>query len=188
MNPHVCDLVCDCCIMHSCTYEHLLWHCGSRDSKNDSLWISQVLLTMDSGKRNIGKYSFKDTKIDEWISLTPEIECSADFRKKYGSIIPLMKLKMKEGFLLTLIQFYDPVYHFFTFPDYQLMPTLEEYSYMWYGGRIDLGFCILCSQMFQFSKSRHRLFILSKGKVKKRRKDLWDCFWVRGVDYEKGRC
>ena len=34
----------------------------------------------------------------------------------------------------------------------------------------------LCSQMFRFSKSRHRLFILSKGKVKKHRKDLWDVF------------
>ena len=46
----------------------------------------------------------------------------------------------------------------------------------------------LCLQMFRFSKSRHRLFILSKVKVKKHRKDLRDCFWVRGVDYEKGRC
>ena len=54
---------------------------------------------MDFGKRKTEKYSFKDTKIDEWISLTPEIECSADFRKKYGSIIPLMKLRMKEGLL-----------------------------------------------------------------------------------------
>ena len=57
----------------------------------------RYLLTMDSGKRKIGKYSFKDPKIDELISIIPEIECSAHFRKKYGSIIPLMKLKMKEG-------------------------------------------------------------------------------------------
>ena len=85
---------------------------------------------MDSGKRKIGKYSFKDPKIDELVSLIPEIECPADFRKKYGSIIPLMKLKMKEGFLSTLVQLYDPVYHCFTFPDYQLIPTLEEYSYL----------------------------------------------------------
>ena len=63
---------------------------------------------MDSEKRKTGKYSFKDPKIDELISLIPEIECSADFQKKYGSIIPLMKLKMKEGILSTLIQFYDP--------------------------------------------------------------------------------
>ena len=58
---------------------------------------------MDSGKRKIGKYSFKDPKIDELINLIPEIECSVDFRKKYGSIIPLMKLKMKEGIISTLV-------------------------------------------------------------------------------------
>ena len=45
-------------------------------------------------------------------------------------IIPLMKLKMKEGILSTLVQFYDAVYRCFTFLDYQLMPTLEEYSYL----------------------------------------------------------
>ena len=85
---------------------------------------------MDSGKRKTGKYSFKDPKIDELASLIPEIECSANFRKEYGSIIPLMKLNVKEGILLTLVQYYDSMYHCFTFPDYQLMPTLEEYSYL----------------------------------------------------------
>ena len=86
---------------------------------------------MDSGKRKTGKYSFKDPKIGELVSLIPEIECSADFRKKNGSIIPLMKLKLKEGILSTLVQFYDPVYHCFTFPDYQLMPTLESILIYW---------------------------------------------------------
>ena len=71
---------------------------------------------MYSGKRNTERYSFKDPKIHELISLIPEIECYADFRKKYGSIIPLMKLKMKEGILSTLVQFYDLMYHFFTYP------------------------------------------------------------------------
>ena len=35
---------------------------------------------------------------------------------------------MVEGVLTTLVQFHHPVYHCFTFPDYQLAPTLEEYS------------------------------------------------------------
>ncbi|XP_058721420.1 uncharacterized protein LOC131593165 [Vicia villosa] len=35
---------------------------------------------------------------------------------------------MEERILSTLIQFYDSLYHFFTFPDYQLLPILEEYS------------------------------------------------------------
>lgn len=40
----------------------------------------------------------------------------------------LLTVRMEEGLLHTLVQFYDPVYHCFTFPDYQLMPTLEEYA------------------------------------------------------------
>ena len=45
----------------------------------------------------------------------------------------------------------------------------------------------LCSQMFRFRKSRHRLFILSKGKVKKHRKDLWDVFLGTGGRLWKGK-
>jgi len=39
---------------------------------------------------------------------------------------------MIPGILDTLVQFYDPVCHCFTFLDFQLVPTLEEYSY-WIG-------------------------------------------------------
>ena len=84
--------------------------------------------TMDFGKRNTRSYSFKDPEIEEFKSLIPKIENPTELRKKYGSIIPLMKRKMREGILSTLVQFYDPMYHCFTYPDYQLMPTLEEYS------------------------------------------------------------
>src|ERR1043165_9210071 len=41
-----------------------------------------------------------------------------------------MKTKMNDGLLFTLVQFYDLSYHCFTFPNYQLVPTLEEYSYL----------------------------------------------------------
>ncbi|KAI5420241.1 hypothetical protein KIW84_044148 [Lathyrus oleraceus] len=37
---------------------------------------------------------------------------------------------MVEGLLSVLVQFYDPLYHCFTFPDFQLVPTLEEYSHL----------------------------------------------------------
>ena len=73
---------------------------------------------MDSGKRKTKKYSFKDPKIDKLISLIPEIECFAEFRRKYGSIIYLMVLRMKEGILSTLVQLYYLMYHCFTFPGY----------------------------------------------------------------------
>ena len=62
---------------------------------------------MHSGKRKTRKYIFKDPKIDDLMSLIPKIESSTYFRKKYGSIVSLMKLRMKEGILSTLVQFYD---------------------------------------------------------------------------------
>ncbi|XP_050896604.1 uncharacterized protein LOC127103382 [Lathyrus oleraceus] len=37
---------------------------------------------------------------------------------------------MVEGILATLVKFYDPLYRFFTFPDYQLVPTLVEFSHL----------------------------------------------------------
>ena len=87
-------------------------------------------MAIDYGKIKTKKYSFKDPKIDELMSLIPEIESSTDFQRKYGSIISLMKLRMKEGILSTLVQLYGLMYRCFIFPDYQLMPILEEYSYL----------------------------------------------------------
>ena len=37
---------------------------------------------------------------------------------------------MVEGLLNVLVQFYDPLYRCFTFHDYQLVPTLEEYAHL----------------------------------------------------------
>ena len=45
------------------------------------------------------------------------------FRAKYGGLLSLLKIDIVEGVLATLVQFFDPVYHCFIFPDYQLAPT-----------------------------------------------------------------
>ena len=58
---------------------------------------------MDYGKRKNRKYSFKNPKIDDLMNLILEIESSTYFQKKYGSIVSLMKLRMKEGILPTLV-------------------------------------------------------------------------------------
>jgi len=47
-------------------------------------------------------------------------------------LLYILRTYVDEGLLNTLIQFYDPQYHYFTFSDYQLVPTLEEYSF-WVG-------------------------------------------------------
>lgn len=41
----------------------------------------------------------------------------------------MLNTDVKDVVLNTLVQFYDSAYKCFTFPDYQLAPILEEYSY-----------------------------------------------------------
>ena len=35
---------------------------------------------------------------------------------------------IEEDMVKVLVQFFDPLHHYFTFSDYQLVPTLEEFS------------------------------------------------------------
>ena len=50
------------------------------------------------------------------------------FDDQYGDILALLKMVVDPVPLQTLLQFYDPELRCFTFQDYQLAPTLEEYS------------------------------------------------------------
>ena len=83
---------------------------------------------MDIGRRSTKKFNFISPNLGELKKLVSQIADPAGFLSRYGRISSLLSAKMEGGLLSTLIQFYDPVYHCFTFPDYQLMPTLEEYS------------------------------------------------------------
>ena len=42
----------------------------------------------------------------------------------------VLSTDVEDDLLCTLVQFYDPVYRCFTFPKYQLFPTMEEYAYL----------------------------------------------------------
>ncbi|XP_058759536.1 uncharacterized protein LOC131632824 [Vicia villosa] len=56
-----------------------------------------------------------------------------DFEKKYGKILDILDsplTKYQERGIHTLLQFYEPSLRCFTFVDFQLLPTLEEYSYL----------------------------------------------------------
>ncbi|KAI5395892.1 hypothetical protein KIW84_062178 [Lathyrus oleraceus] len=48
----------------------------------------------------------------------------------FGKLLPLLTTQVDEGLMSVLVQFYDPLYRCFTFPDFQLLPTLEEYAYL----------------------------------------------------------
>ncbi|XP_050875924.1 uncharacterized protein LOC127079583 [Lathyrus oleraceus] len=87
---------------------------------------------MELGRRNTKKYTFKCPDLTELKKLVFMIVRPKGFRAQYGRLVDILKTKVEDGVLNTLVQFYDPLYHCFTFPDYQLMPTLEEYSY-WFG-------------------------------------------------------
>ena len=90
--------------------------------------IANVTGNMNFGRRSVKKYNLINPKLEELRKLVSTITDPFGFKDRYGSLISLLTLRMEEGLLQTLVQFYDPLYHCFTFPDYQLMPTLEEYA------------------------------------------------------------
>ncbi|XP_050897293.1 uncharacterized protein LOC127104128 [Lathyrus oleraceus] len=84
---------------------------------------------MDFGRRT-QKYTFKSPKLEYLRELGYLVVNPEDFKGRYGRLLPLLKTNKMEGILATLVQFYDPFYRCFTFPDYQLVPTLEEFPHL----------------------------------------------------------
>src|ERR1051325_9941591 len=60
--------------------------------------------------------------------LLSEIPDHVQFIKRHGYLLDLVISGFEEDMMHVLFQFFDPKHHFFTFPDYQLVPTLEEFS------------------------------------------------------------
>jgi len=85
-----------------------------------------------SSTRSVKQYNFKNPDLTKLKELGTLVMNPNDFRHRHGKLLDLLKVKIEKGILETLGQFYDPVCHCFTFPDYQLVPTLEEYSF-WVG-------------------------------------------------------
>ncbi|KAI5390016.1 hypothetical protein KIW84_075368 [Lathyrus oleraceus] len=76
------------------------------------------------------KYSFRQPDLKELRNLTSYVLDPLGFKARYGKLLPLLTTQVDEGLISTLAQFYDPLYHCFTFPDFQLLPTLEEYAHL----------------------------------------------------------
>ena len=53
-----------------------------------------------------------------------------DFKQCHGKLLSILPANMVEGLLSVLGEFYDPLYRCFTFADYRLVPTLEEYAHL----------------------------------------------------------
>ncbi|XP_058726207.1 uncharacterized protein LOC131597532 [Vicia villosa] len=87
---------------------------------------------LKTGSRNIS-YTFPNPNLDSLECLAKKItpDESTKIREKYGYILSLLKMpftKYEQEGVHTLLQFYNPSLRCFTFPDYLLVPTLEEYS------------------------------------------------------------
>jgi len=87
---------------------------------------------MEGAIRRTHRYEFKKPDLESLRKLAEMLKDPGHFRKRYGYLLNILKTNVDEGLLNTLVQFYDPLYHCFTFPDYQLVPTLEEYPH-WVG-------------------------------------------------------
>ncbi|XP_058764271.1 uncharacterized protein LOC131637684 [Vicia villosa] len=86
--------------------------------------------TVKKAKRHTHTYSFFRELLTtlEGLSLLMTAFCLKSFTDNYGNIRTLLETVVDTPALQTLVQFYDPEMRFFTFQDYQLAPTLEEYS------------------------------------------------------------
>ncbi|KAI5418802.1 hypothetical protein KIW84_043144 [Lathyrus oleraceus] len=85
---------------------------------------------MERPKRHTKKYSFRQPDVKELRNLTSYVLDPLGFKARYGKLLPLLTTQVDEGLMSTLAQFYDPLYHCFSFLDFQLLPTLEEYSHL----------------------------------------------------------
>ncbi|KAI5403810.1 hypothetical protein KIW84_051096 [Lathyrus oleraceus] len=85
---------------------------------------------MERQKRHTKKYSFRQPNLKELRNLTSYVLDPLGFKARYGKLLPLLTTQVDEGLMNTLAQFYDPLYHCFSFPDFQLLPTLEEYAHL----------------------------------------------------------
>ncbi|KAI5402209.1 hypothetical protein KIW84_050002 [Lathyrus oleraceus] len=85
---------------------------------------------MERQRRNTKKYSFRQPDLKELRNLTSYVLDPLGFKPRFGKLLPLLTTQVDEGLMSVLVQFYDPLYRCFTFPDFQLLPTLEEYAYL----------------------------------------------------------
>lgn len=58
------------------------------------------------------------------------LEKKEEFKKSYGNILGILNTEVNTMAVHTLVQFYGPPLRCFTFQDYHLAHTLEEYSHI----------------------------------------------------------
>ena len=78
-------------------------------------------------RRNTIRINFVQvpTQLKELVAKVPD---TSSLVKRHGHLLGLVTSRLDEQMMSVLVQFFDPLYHYFTFLNYQLVPTLEEFS------------------------------------------------------------
>lgn len=85
-----------------------------------------------SDRRNAYRYKLRESKFDELKKLGPLLVGKQKdvFKRAYGNLLGVLVTKVDPGFILTFALFYDPTMHYFTFQDFFLALTLEEFAHI----------------------------------------------------------
>ena len=96
-------------------------------SKTEGIHLCSVLQIMASMRRNTIRVNFVQipAQLRELVSKVPD---TSSFVRRHGHLLSLVTSKLDEQMMSVLFQFFDPLHNCFTFLDYQLVPTLEEFS------------------------------------------------------------
>ncbi|XP_050914687.1 uncharacterized protein LOC127129576 [Lathyrus oleraceus] len=87
---------------------------------------------MNSERRRIYNYKFVEPQLTVLRGLGACIVFGKkdDFKTSYGNLLGVLNIEVNTTAVHTLVQFYDPPLRCFTFQDYPLAPTLEDYSHI----------------------------------------------------------
>ncbi|AES76220.2 hypothetical protein MTR_6g073790 [Medicago truncatula] len=86
--------------------------------------------SLGKGMKKTKSYKFKEVDLVGLRELALKVKNQTGFRFRYGGLLPILRTNVEEKLVHTLVQFYDPSFRCFTFPDFQLVPTLEAYSHL----------------------------------------------------------
>ena len=82
---------------------------------------------MASARRNTIRINFVrvPSQLKDLVSKVPE---NSQFTKRHGRLLSLVTSGFEDDMMSVIFQFLDPAHHCFTFPDYHLIPIMEEFS------------------------------------------------------------
>ena len=129
---------------------------------------------MDYGRRNTKKYGFRCPDLKELRKLSSFVLDPLEFKQRHGKLLSVLSTNVVEGLLRVLVQFYDPFYRCFTFPDYQLMLMLEEYAHLLgisisnivpFSGLEEIPISNVITEALHLKKSKIEAHLVKKGGI-----------------------